>query len=90
MRALSAAPEASELAKSWVSFQAPTSQNTLAINLLKTSQGRLDVFDMQGKLVLQTNLSAENQVDISRLGGGVYSASVRAGGQAAGFKFVQQ
>lgn len=90
LRAVSAAPEAAESAKTWVYFQAPTGQHTLTINLLKTSQGRLEVFDLQGKLVLQTNLSAENQVDISRLAGGVYAASVRAAGQAASFKFVRQ
>lgn len=89
LKAVSPAEEAPEAAKSWLDFQANTSTNLLTVNLLRDHKGRLEIFDMQGKMVLAATLSANNQVDIGELPSGLFVAHVAAAGKVAAMRLAK-
>lgn len=64
--------------------------NVLHINLTDSNSGQLYVFDVQGKMVLQSGLVRENSVEISRLEKGMYIAQVQFDGKVVSKKFMVQ
>jgi len=62
--------------------------DVLNVELLQGEKGRLSVFDMQGKVVLQSDLAQNNRLDISRLGKGLHIAQIIVGGKTVVKKFV--
>ena len=60
----------------------------LHIDLLKGAAGRLTVFDPQGKVIVQTTLVQNNQLDISGLGKGIHFARIESDGKSLVKKFI--
>ena len=89
LKAVSPAEEAPEAAKTWLDFQANTTLNLLNINLLQAHEGRLEIFDMQGKKVFAAALAANNQVGIGELPSGLFVAQITAGGKAAAVRLAK-
>ena len=63
-------------------------QNTVHIELLEAQSGEITVFDMNGKLALQKDLSADNVLNVNELPKGIYTAHIKAEGKLATKKFV--
>lgn len=62
--------------------------DVLNVELLHGEKGRLSVFDMQGKVVLQSDLVQINRLDISRLDKGLHIAQITVAGRTVVKKFV--
>ncbi len=62
--------------------------DVLNIDLLQGSKGRLNVFDMQGKMEMQVDLVQNNQLNISQLEKGLYIAQIAIDGKTVVKKFV--
>ena len=65
-------------------------KDLLHVDLLKTAQGQLTVFDLQGRVVIREALTQSNQLDISQLDKGLHIARIEAGGKWLVKKFVVQ
>lgn len=63
-------------------------RNHLHIELLEAETGQLTVFDISGKTALQRALTKVNDLNISSLAQGLYTAQIFAGGKAATKKFI--
>jgi Secretion system C-terminal sorting domain len=68
-------------ASSWLDFKANTATKTLEINLLQSTKGKLQIFDLQGKPMQNANLSANNTLNINELASGIYVVKITASGK---------
>ena len=62
--------------------------NELQVRLLKSNTGTLDIFDQDGRLILQTTLSAANTISVGHLPKGLYLARISAEKRQHTQKFV--
>jgi len=63
-------------------------QNTLHIELLEALSGQLLIFDLNGKLVRNTTLSAVNDLNVNDLPKGMFTAQILANGKSIAKKFI--
>ncbi len=74
-----------------VAYPNPTSHTiTLDFKGKNTASMNVLVFDLTGKMVVQSPLSAKRQLDVSSLPSGIYIGIATADGQTMPFKFVKQ
>lgn len=62
----------------------------LQVRLVQSASGQLVLFDLQGRVVLQSSLAQENRIDISRLEAGMYVAQVQFDGKTVSKRFLVQ
>lgn len=62
--------------------------NSLHIELLDAAQGKLRVFDLNGRMVMEQALTSVNEVDVNALAKGLYTAQILAAGKSSTQKFV--
>lgn len=65
-----------------------SASEVLNVDLLQDAKGTLTIMDIQGRTVLETVLTSNNQLDISNLTKGIYIARIQANGQLATKKFL--
>ena len=85
MKAVSSASEPGDHASNWIEFR-PYPER-LTISLLKQTEGYLDIYDMQGRVVRTDRLGPESQISTEQLEPGVYIARIRAGGKVFAARF---
>ncbi|MBL7808507.1 MAG: T9SS type A sorting domain-containing protein, partial [Saprospiraceae bacterium] len=71
-------------------FPTLVQQNVIQINLLEDEKGRLQIFDNQGKIVLEQVLAKDNTVNTNPLPKGLYTALIETEGKKAVKKFIVQ
>lgn len=69
-------------------FPTLVQNNMLHLELLEAESGQIKVFDLNGKIVLQKNLTAVNDLNVNDLAKGIYTAHIIAAGKIATKKFV--
>ena len=74
----------------WLQISPTNVSDMLNINLLKTDKGTLELMDIQGKMVIQKELSMYNHVNINHLAQGMYIALVRTADKTFSQKIVKQ
>lgn len=72
-------------------FQFNQNKNSLKLNFADNSQKRIEILNLQGKMLKQTSLSAKNaSVDISTLSKGIFFLRVFENGKVNSVKFVRE
>ncbi|EAS19605.1 hypothetical protein BBFL7_00151 [Flavobacteria bacterium BBFL7] len=64
--------------------------DVLNINLNQLDNGQLEIYNMNGALVKQSDLVQENQVDIANLKSGIYLANVNVNGLVTTERFIKR
>ena len=85
LKAVSAANEPAGDTASWIDFRALPVR--LDINLYESSEGYMDIYDLQGRIVQRSQLGAENQISTEWLTPGIYIARIQAGGKVFAGRF---
>lgn len=65
-------------------------ENILNIDLNQLEHGQLEIYNMNGLLVKQVNLTQENQLDVTSLTSGVYLANVNVNGAVTTERFIKK
>lgn len=78
-----------EEARSWVTVQHFSPSNTLNVRLLNANKGQIAVFDLNGRLMMESALTSDSQVSTAELTAGIYVARIRAAGRTTTYKFVR-
>lgn len=85
LKTVSSANEPGDTASDWIDFRALPAQ--LNISLLEAVSGYVEVYDLQGRIVLTSQLGSENRIAIEELMPGIYIARVQAGGRVFAARF---